>query len=653
MAQPGKAEEGRAIRPQPVPDYIRLSPYYDPFDVSDDVTKGVRLNYEKVQERGQLPGVPITVSKGSAALGGGFSYIILNFPEPPALATLQLWERISQTKIEATGLHFPFLEWKDYKYMLGWLNYVMVVDHDESYWYPILKGDPDMARDLGKLALVMCTFWRIGVAYATINKQFGRGFGFKPITKEEWKYQADIQPISGVEDYVDKVIRLLATLPHPPNYTPPPEQVFTRIGNYIASGKNVTMAPNIMPYLYEVDTKVANLLVVYSKAYPSLFQQLSSSHRSVNALVCEALFQHWCNFVGLKIAMHGPYSLLRQKWGTPKPPEKVKVIILKKPDAIIVHLPLAFPGPSAHMSVFMKEFDDQFNTSSDPSIPISWIMETGKFFNESGFTSPYPDIRDWMSVYTKLQDPTTMVLWKPTFERVIYEFYRVVQLCKSLSENWKLSYEEWIWDSQGYSKEQREMEKAGANPYSPKEAHRRWPNPELLDDKAMNEYLDYSVPMPGFRKQALLEDAYSYNLACKASEEDYWRWRNKIFVCRKALATYPIGCSISVVIDGKNTTIRNYYADYGVWDYPTDSPWRKLIGGFLQPWKSLTGKDILDDMLDRVRKVYQVLWPMLDNIMKDVGDTFNKVALAMMGIGIVGIFALKEIGNVNNKKELP
>lgn len=657
------AEEGKAVE-LPVGWSGTNSPYFDGSVPGDNLNQGVRLNMAELEKAGILSGYPVGTSGGNAAIGGPESLhvTVMKFAKPPNLTIRTFWNLIylnmREKKPGKPYFTFPFFTWQQYQTIWKWMSSIMSMDGDETYWYWIASANPKMMEleQMPKLAKMMNTFWYLGLVYIELVRRYGKS-GIAELTEEEWKIQEYMKEITSVEGFRERIYEVCSTMSPPPHYVMPNHQYWEMvIGTWLNHQKNTKqpLKPNIIPYLLRTHPIIGTIVLVNTKVYSAFYNKLGQTNNTVEMMICDRYIQQWIHLLGEDAVKRYDHVALTKAWGNEIPKPKVGQIRVPKPKYTKKEIPARFyPGPNENQAKLLQSIEQAFGERTlEVNFKPELIMDAMDIYNTTGFPYPLHEKYNWTDIITRLKDPGQSDVVQFIFVGLVQNLYLISLLCKETSENWKLPYQKWIWNKDGMTVREVELLQAKQSPFSSEFVLKHWPSPWNLNDKEMNEYLDYLVPLPKFREKAILEDESEYNDACKASVSNYQTWRNKIFQTRKALETHPIGSAIEVNIDGKKETILNYYPDLGVWDYPeTSSPWKRIAAGFLNPWKALTGHGLLDDLLGRVKKIFNALWPLLDRAVNTLTDQFNKIVIGVVAIGVVGIVGFREITSYQSQNQ--
>lgn len=643
-----------------------LSPYVDRSFPKDDWSKGVRLN------RLQLHSLPLmkdyqrlvtNVTRNEQA-SGHFSFNSLNIPNPPPTPVLSLWQLMDLTLKGNTGMHYPFYTWGDYQAMWKWMNSIMKLDHDEDYWKLIAGGTQGMAYHLEGLSSLCATFTDIGNVYGTILTRYGKKGGFGKITQEWWNYQTKMITIETADGMYEQFMSIVNQIPHAPHY-PIPNQSEFRIVTEVAWNEIRFHKPisgdQLLPlrgYFRRALPDTYTLLTIYSYAFNEVYGEFVKQRGTLELLVCAILIKDWANLIGLDGLMNYNYILLQQKWGVEIPKLPLEYIDVRRVllDSNNQLPPLMYPGPKESDAQFLQQLEELFGAKEKTKVPIVWLLKTVDLFKTTGFKTPIQESWDWKVVVGKLQDPDQWKTCVFLFDSMIQGAYKVSLLCHKLSNGWKKPYDEWIWNKLGYTKQQQEDVDHQVAPFDGEYVRRRWNQPWVLQGQELKDYLDYqSGPMehgyPKFRIAKPAEDPSTYQALVNQSQAYYDQWRNLILASPEKLQKYPLKLPIDVVIDNQKTQIINYYPDLGVWHHEEGSPWKQAINFLFNPWKELTGQSLLQDILGQVKKIVNVLWPLLAKVVDDLTNDVTKLALPALALGAVFIFGLKEVNRFQENKK--
>jgi len=655
-----------------IPNYIwnliSKSPIIDRTFPNDDYTKGLRLSRDVIMNTlVPLEGTPVKNVARADKVGGVFTFITVNTPTPPPIEIIQFFQNIELVQRNEKGNHFPFFTWQNYATMWKYLNGIMDLKHDEIYWHWIKTGNEKMAENLEALAQMMRTFMQIAIGYGNVINNFGMKTGYGTIPQEWWNLQADMRIIQNPESFEDMIKSLFSTCSPAPHYQVPTRDVFDKVVNILdemlalaVQGKSTLINPPIGGYITQTQPKEYSLMTVYCQIYKEFYEAYKKKNNTILTGFAVWYWNDWKRLVGDQALQSKNYDVLRAAWGETIQKKKMEVLPVKR---VILQskseLPaLRYPPPKPPQAKFLQQLDEVFGTKPDMTIPIPWLLESLEVFNTSGFPFPLDNRFDPKFVMARLEDPDQWRACQFIFEQMIQGAYRVALLCRDLSDGWKKPYDAWVWNQQGLNKQQQDDIEHKTAPHDESWAQDRWPEPWKLSKEELSAYLDYQSGVekghfPPFRPIRTAEKEALYNEAKNKSIGYYTEWRNRIMANPAALEKYPIKGPIMVKIDGKQEQIINFYPDFGIWEYKDKSPWQKAVNDFLSPWKALTGKELFDDLLDRVVKICNALWPILQGALNDLTNDFNKIALPVIGMGLVAVWGLKEFSNLQanqNKK---
>ena len=647
---------------------ISKSPLIDRTFPNDDYDKGLRLSKDVIMNTFvPLEGTPVKSATRDVQLGGPRPYLTVNTPNPPPIEIIQFFQTIELVQQNEKGNHFPFFTWQNYATIWKYLNDIMDLKQDETYWHWIKTGNEKMAEHLEPLAQMMCTFMRLFGGYVNVMNNFGMKTGIGIIPQHWWDLQANIVVLQNPESFEDMIRSLFNTCSPAPHYPLPSKQTFDQVTGVLdellaraLQGKSGVFYTPINAFVLQAQPKPYALMMIYSQIYKDYYAAYEKKNNSILTGFAVWFWNDWKRLIGEQALNQKNYDVLRAAWGEPITKKKMEVLPVKR---VLLQgkseLPaLRYPPPKPAQARFLQQLDETFGTKPDMTIPIAWLIEAVEVFNASGFPFPLSDRFDTKFVMERLEDPDQWRACQFIFEQMIQGAYKVALLCHDLSDGWKKPYDAWVWNQYGLSKQQQEDVDHQTAPHDEAWAQQRWPEPWRLNKEELSAYLDYQSGVehghiPPFREIRPLEDEQLYNEAKIKSIGYYNEWRNRIMANPEALKKYPVKAPIMVKIDGKQEQIINFYPDFGIWEYKDKSPWKRALNDFLSPWKALTGRSLFDDLLQRVVKICNALWPILQGALNDLANDFNKVALAAIGVGVVAIFGLREVSNYqanSNKK---
>lgn len=657
-----------------LPKELRDSPYIDLRDSlywREDVPRmlkqeGVRLLYVKVIRIplvtfGTLPlkyvynlGVPVSAN-----------LLITHPPDANVVALFRkVEEHIEPLNWDENQWGMPFLTIQDIAVMWKWLNGIMKINGDETFWYDYVTVNPHMMTNVTQMATVVCAFAQFAVGYRLLSKRlFGIDWG--QFTLEQWHGQKRIAVFTTLQPLIEECINITKRFHVVPYYNPPPYGIFMELQQWANTSKSIlfekmvgTPGNAIYAYSQHENPSETGLLTTYFNLYSNTPKIYFGNHWLIS-IVAHAYLTQWYNLLGAKdFFSPQAYVLLQQKWGTPKPQQ-----VLDRVDVTIDvafserrYCLVQFNPPTQEEYNTMKLFDTAQLHDDKVSLPILSLLPILYYLKSLG-VSPIATPNE--ELIKGLQDQASHENYQLSTVALLTVYAYYVRVLKLASKDWTLTRAKWVWDKSGMTQDQKDKIKDGTG-VGPTDSERikeqltKYPTPWTLDEKEFTAYLTECYPMPAIRKIKSGEDVDQYLQKKTASENGYLNWFRAIVQRRKTLnpiGGFPIGAPVGLtLLDGKPTQIYNLYMDYGVWELPEErTGWDKFVNFVLNPYKELYGETLLNALLGQAQLILKFILEALDGAGNWVTKFLKENGLYILGGGVIAVLGIREVGNMNKK----
>ena len=637
---------------------------------------GIRLNRDAIFNHYlRLPG-KLPIETFHSPWGIQFSKSIITTPNVPPTDVILLWQRLfrlEQVMVDKQGVMVgPYFTLAEFAVLYKYLASVSTIDGDEAAWasisagvFPLTAESPSKDYDayLIRLCQVYGSSFTMASAYASLCGTFGMHEGVLGVlTRDQWVNQKYLRRVTSAEDYEHVINELVTKLIPAPNYNLPSQSCFDQ-------GMSRTPPSLSISDLGWMQGWLIGVFYQYTAAYPAYEAHMSraivikdpsrglvvTSHHYLNTWerISSRIVSDWKHCFGEKVT----YAQMKEKWpgqAVTKPIESCPIVLNPRTS----QKNFWQPCPTENEVKDMMAFDALFHGSSQNQVATEWITRIAAFTNrlkviptESGFNAA--------ALRKQVENPQTTEVGKLAFQNlcIIYDSY--VSYIRSATHDWK-RIEEAYWDETGHTKTERDRIDTGGVTPEDKATDQlaKYPTPHLLNAKEYADFLADCFPIPKIRARLAAEDADEYAHKVTASTTGYVNWARFMTENRAKTAPRPNGIPIGdafpgyldVQGQGKGQLIYNYYPDYGVWELPEKrTGWQKFLNFLFNPYKSLTGKALLDELLGNAQKVLNFMLEAFRSATDSVGDVLKKYGVYIAGGAVLFIVGVREIGNAAQK----